>query len=45
MANNIQLMEHQINKFGAVEVLDVLLRDVESKEPILFLDTLKNYHS
>lgn len=41
MANNIQLMEHQINKFGAVEVLDVLLRDVESKEPILFLDTLK----
>lgn len=41
MANNIQLMEHQINKFGAVEVLDVLLRDVTSKEPILFLDTLK----
>lgn len=41
MANNIQLMEHQISQFGAVTVMDVLLRDPQSKEPILYLDTLK----
>lgn len=41
MANNIQLMEHQISKFGAVTVMDALLRDPQTKKPILYLDTLK----
>lgn len=41
MANNIQLMEHQISKFGAVTVMDALLRDPQTKEPIIYLDTLK----
>lgn len=34
-------LEHQIGKFGAVTVLDVLLRDPETEENLLFLDTLK----
>ena len=34
-------LEHQIGKFGAVTVLDVLLRDPETGDNILFLDTLK----
>lgn len=35
------LLEHQIGKFGAVTVLDVLLRDPETGDNLLFLDTLK----
>lgn len=34
-------LEHQIGKFGAVTVLDVLLRDPETGDNLLFLDTLK----
>lgn len=41
MANNFDLLDHQIRQFGAVDVLEVLLRDPVSKEPILLLDTLK----
>lgn len=38
---SFDLFEHQINQFGAVTVLDVILRDVKDKKPLLYLDTLK----
>ena len=39
--NEMNLLQHQINKFGVVTVMDVLLKDPETKQPVLFLDTLK----
>lgn len=42
MANeNVSLIKHQIERFGAVTVMDVTLYDYSSKTPILELDTLK----
>lgn len=35
------LLQHNLQKFGAVTVMDVLLYDTETNKPILFLDTLK----
>lgn len=35
------LLQHQIGKMGVVTVMDVLLKDIESGEPLLLLDTLK----
>lgn len=39
--NTFDMFQHQINQFGAVTVLDVVLMDLVSEEPLLFLDTLK----
>lgn len=39
--NSTNLMQHQLNKFGVVTVMDILLLDTVSNEPVLFLDTLK----
>ena len=39
--NETGLLQHQINKMGAVTVMDVLLKDVETGEVLLLLDTLK----
>lgn len=39
--NSTNLLKHQLNKYGVVTVMDVMLRDPESKEPVLLLDTLK----
>lgn len=41
MNNAANLLQHQINKFGVVTVMDVLLKDTVTGDPILFLDTLK----
>lgn len=35
------LIQDQLDKFGVVTVMDALLRDVETGQPLLFLDTLK----
>lgn len=35
------LLQHQIGKMGVVTVMDVLLKDIETGEPLLLLDTLK----
>ena len=39
--NSTNLLQHQLNKFGVVTVMDILMLDTESSEPVLFLDTLK----
>lgn len=39
--NSTNLLQHQINKFGVITVMDVLLLDIETNQPVLFLDTLK----
>lgn len=39
--SSINLLQHQMNKFGVVTVMDVLLSDISTGKPILFLDTLK----
>jgi hypothetical protein len=38
MAN---ILQHNIDRFGMVTVMDVVLYDITSQEPVLFLDTLK----
>ena len=38
MAN---LLQHEIERYGAVTVMDVMLLDYETKKPVMFLDTLK----
>jgi hypothetical protein len=38
MAN---LLQHEIERFGAVTVMDAMLLDYETKKPVMFLDTLK----
>ena len=35
------LLQHQVDKFGVVTVMDVLLKDVDTGKPLLLLDTLK----
>ena len=34
---SFDLFEHQINQFGAVTVLDVILRDVKDKKPLCLI--------
>mgnify|MGYP000379636825 CR=1 FL=1 len=35
------LLQHEIDRFGVITVMDVTLFDIISKKPVLFLDTLK----
>ena len=39
--NTVDLLKHQIDKFGVVTVMDVLLVEPGTENPLLFLDTLK----
>lgn len=39
--NTVNLLQHQLNKFGVVTVMDVLMLEPGTEEPLLFLDTLK----
>lgn len=41
MADNLSLLQHTLNRFGVVTVMDVQLQDCLTKEPVLELDTLK----
>ena len=41
MANNIALFQKQIERFGVVTVMDVVLYDHGSPKPLLMFDTLK----
>lgn len=38
---SIDVLQHHIERFGAVTVMDVMLIDMISNKPVLFLDTLK----
>lgn len=38
---NIDLLQHEIERFGVVTVMDVTLFDILTGRPVLFLDTLK----
>lgn len=39
--DSTNLLQHQMNKFGVVTVMDVLLLDLVTNQPVLLLDTLK----
>lgn len=39
--DNLSLLQHTLNRFGVVTVMDVQLLDCVTKEPVLELDTLK----
>ena len=41
MANNVELLQHEINRFGVVTVTDAVMYDILSGAPVLKLDTLK----
>lgn len=41
MADNIALVQHQLDRFGVVTVMDAMLYDYSTGKPILKLDTLK----
>lgn len=41
MADNVELLQHEINRFGVVTVTDAVMYDVLSGAPVLKLDTLK----
>lgn len=38
---SVNLLQHQIERFGMVTVMDVILFDIKEDKPILLLDTLK----
>lgn len=38
---SIDVLQHHIERFGAVTVMDVMLIDMITNKPVLFLDTLK----
>lgn len=38
---SVELLKHELERFGVVTVMDVTLFDIDSKVPVLFLDTLK----
>lgn len=41
MADNVELLQHEINRFGVVTVTDAVMYDILSGAPVLKLDTLK----
>lgn len=38
---SVNLLQHQIERFGMVTVMDVILFDIKEDKPVLLLDTLK----
>lgn len=41
MADNVELLQHEINRFGVVTVTDAVMYDILTGAPVLKLDTLK----
>lgn len=41
MADGIALLQHTLKRFGVVTVMDAMMLDIQTKEPLLELDTLK----
>ncbi len=41
MANNLDIFQHQLDRFGVVTTMDAYLLDIETNEVLLKLDTLK----
>ena len=41
MSEGIGLLQHTLSRFGVVTVMDAMLLDITTKEPLLELDTLK----
>ena len=41
MADNVSILQHELNRFGVVTVMDAMLYEYGSNKPVLKLDTLK----